>query len=116
MSLLHNPVCEKCGECEYTLVGPREGDDYYECPQCGHTRPAFVETIALPPHSDGSDDFEEHWIGLPVGITITTDGRVRIHVDLTEATVEKNYDDEVTPEFLARMEQVLVTGDYTIGM
>lgn len=109
MSLLHNPVCEKCHECEYTLVGAKDGDDYYECPLCQHTRPAFVEVASAAPTATPA----EHWLGLPVGITLRADGSLGISIDFGDASVLDNYDDEIAPEWLAAVSAALDEGNYS---
>lgn len=109
--MIHNPTCSKCSAAEYTLVGARHGDDYYECPNCGHTEPAFVTYGSDEP--DAPKAAREHWLGLPVGITVRADGSLGISVDFGDATVLDNYDDEIAPEWLAAVAAALDEGNYS---
>ena len=55
----------------------------------------------------------EHWLGLPVGITVRADGSLGISVDFGDATVLDNYDDEIAPEWLAAVAAALDEGNYS---
>lgn len=58
---------------------------------------------------------ETHVIGLPVVVTVDDDGLVTFTVDVTEASVEKNYDEDVSDAFLNYVEDAIQNGDYSTG-
>lgn len=59
---------------------------------------------------------ESFWAGLPVLVTVESDGSVRLLVDVSEAGTAGAYDGPVTDAFLAVVDGALMNGRVSVGV
>lgn len=122
--MFETPKCPNCKSSNTGLVVPRREWQYFYCHVCAYEWYAYVDGVHVRgcPTLDeegctvvaAPEESEEHWLGLPVGITVGADKRVRICVDLGDAYLDKNYDDEVTEAFLVHLAGAIAAGNYDV--